>query len=407
MNVPSTYIATSFNRQLMVVIVFFCLVSTTSAQNLSANTKAKFVSKFPFSLTTRGIIIIKGGLGKNPAELNFVLDTGCGGISLDSATARQLNLEPLKSEQKIKGLSQLKQAEFITGQQLRLQNLRVDSLDFHINDYSFLSESNNIKIDGVIGYSFLKHFIVNINYSDFTIEIWRPGNYSYPKNGFIIPADVNKLVSVNAMVKDRRKIDTRFYFDTGADICFIFSEKFARDSNLLSNGKKIVVSGGEGLGGKQEMRLTTIDELRLGPYTLHDVPAYIYEDPYNVFNYPFCGGIIGNELLQRFNLVLNYPQNEVHLEPNRMFDDPFNYAYFGCSISTTDGRLIIKDIIKDSPAEIAGLQDEDVIFGINDNFKNDIFEYSKMLYKPGAKVRIFYLRDKKVKSTVVEVGSIL
>jgi hypothetical protein len=407
MTAPGIDIAICINRFRMIVIVFLYLVGTTSAQDPSANSKASFVSKFPFLLSSRGIIIIKGGIGENPAALNFVLDTGCGGISLDSATAKQLNLEPQKSEQKIKGLSQIKQAEFIPRQQLRLQNLRVENLDFHVNDYSFLSESNNIKIDGVIGYSFLKLFIVKINYNDFTIEIWRPGNYRYPKSGFIMSADVNKLVSVSAMVTDSRKIDTRFYFDTGADICFIFSAKFASDSNLLSNGKKIVVSAGEGIGGKQEMMLTTIDELRLGPFTLHKVPAYIYDDLYNVFNYPFCGGIIGNELLQRFNLVLNYPRNEVHLEPNRMYGDPFNYAYFGCSIFTNGGRLIIKDIIKDSPAEMAGLQEEDVIFGINENFKNDIFEYGKILYKPGEKVRIFYLRDKQVKSTVVEMGSIL
>ncbi|MCW3081677.1 aspartyl protease family protein [Segetibacter sp.] len=381
--------------------------------SLSANStdtdsqKANLLTKFSFTITNRGIIIIKGQLGVFTDSLNFILDTGSGGISLDSATARQFNLNPTTSGSTLKGLSQTKTAEFIFNQQLRLPRLHINNLDFHVNDYSFLTEAHNLKIHGVIGYSFLKSYIVKLDYEHLTIEVWKPGNITYPKDGYIIKTHANKLAAIEATVNDNRKIDSKFYFDTGADMCFLLSDKFVKDSNVLANNKKIFSSGAEGLGGKKEMMLTTVDEIQIGPYLLKKVPAYIFDDTHNVSNYPATGGIIGNELMERFNVIINYPADEIHIVPNSMFNNPFDYSYVGCSLLMENGKTIIKDIVKDSPAYVAGLKDNDIIYGINNNFKNDIEEYKTLLSKTGAKLKVFLLRGNQVTSTVVEVKSIL
>jgi len=47
---------------------------------------------FPFQRVHRGVILLKAGLDNFPDSLNFILDTGSGGISLDSATVTRLSL---------------------------------------------------------------------------------------------------------------------------------------------------------------------------------------------------------------------------------------------------------------------------------------------------------------------------
>lgn len=174
-------------------------------------------------LTGRGIIIIKGRIGSIPDTLNFILDTGSGGISLDSTTAMRFNLTPQITDATITGLSQKKQAEYIQGQQLELPGLTVDNLDFHINDYSFLTDANRIKIDGVIGYRFLSRYIIKINYETLKIEVWSPGNIKYPGKGYVMPAKIDKLAAINATINDSRRTGSDFYFDTGAELCFLLS----------------------------------------------------------------------------------------------------------------------------------------------------------------------------------------
>ncbi|MCW3113870.1 MAG: hypothetical protein JWR18_2266 [Segetibacter sp.] len=393
----------------LVFITFAVLFIHPSAHSkpFTESPKAQLVTKLPFMLTSRGIIILQGHFGAFPDTLNFILDTGSGGISLDSATAKHFHLTPSMTDETIRGLAQRKAGEFLFDQQLRLRTLKVDHLNFHINDYSFLSDAYNVKIDGVIGYSFLKSYIVKVNYEKLIIEIWSPGNIDYPKAGHVIKTTVTKLAAIGATVNDNRKIEGNFYFDTGADMCFLLPDKFIKDSSVLRSNKKILPSGAQGLGGRKEMMLTTVDEVNIGPYTLKKVPAFIFDDSYNVSNYPATGGIIGNELMERFNLVINYPANEIHIVPNAMFNTPFDYSYVGCNLILENGKAIIKDIIKDSPAHLAGLKNNDVIFGIDNNFTNDVEEYRNLLSKPGAKLKVFLLRGNVVESALVEVKSIL
>src|SRR5205085_10728169 len=84
---------------------------SSSAKSFRNPAPATFITKFPFTLSSRGIIIVKGLFANYPDTLNFVLDTGCGGISLDSTTAKNFNLTTVKTEETIKGISQIKAVE--------------------------------------------------------------------------------------------------------------------------------------------------------------------------------------------------------------------------------------------------------------------------------------------------------
>jgi hypothetical protein len=67
------------------------------------------------------------------------------------------------------------------------------------------------------------------------------------------------------------------------------------------------------------------------------------------------GGLLGNDLLRRFNLIVNYPQREIHLMPNTHFPEPFDYAYTGMATYYLDGNIVVEDIVPGSPADKAGL----------------------------------------------------
>src|SRR4051812_41980835 len=66
---------------------------------------SKLITRFPIKMLTGGIIIIQALIGENTDSLNFVLDTGSGGISLDSTTVGQLKLTPTKSNRTIRGIA--------------------------------------------------------------------------------------------------------------------------------------------------------------------------------------------------------------------------------------------------------------------------------------------------------------
>jgi len=158
-------------------------------------------------------------------------------------------------------------------------------------------------------------------------------------------------------------------------------------------GRRIINTQAEGLGGKKPMKITTIKEARIGKYRFKKVPTYIFNDEFNVTAYPHLGGLIGNDLLRRFNLVINYAENKIHLSPNLHFNDPFDYSYIGLGIFLVDGEVVVEDVIEESPGEKAGFIPGDIIIGMDNNFTKNIQAYKAMLQTPGARIKVVVLRD--------------
>ena len=93
------------------------------------------------------------------------------------------------------------------------------------------------------------------------------------------------------------------------------------------------------------MQLTTLKNFSLGPFRFRQIPTYIFNDAYDVTSYPQLGGLIGNELLRRFNLIVNYAHSEIYILPNSFYFQPFDYSYTGAFIGLIDSSVVVTDIM--------------------------------------------------------------
>src|ERR1044072_6685000 len=87
------------------MLLLLLAVLSVQAQEEFIPPPAKLIAKFPFKLLTGGIITIKARLSNYPDTLNFILDTGSGGISLDSSTANYLKVPTTLSDRTIRGIA--------------------------------------------------------------------------------------------------------------------------------------------------------------------------------------------------------------------------------------------------------------------------------------------------------------
>ena len=69
----------------------------------------------------------------------------------------------------------------------------------------------------------------------------------------------------------------------GAGVCMLLTKDFVADSSFIDKKKKRWIKEGEGLGGKIDMELMVMREVKLGPYRFRSVPVYIFDDENNVF----------------------------------------------------------------------------------------------------------------------------
>jgi len=381
--------------------LLFCLIAGTcllpafnfGQQGTEPIDAARHITTMPFTMLTGGIVIIQAAIDSFPDSLNFVLDTGSGGISLDSTTCSELKLPLQHSNRTIRGIAGIRTVDFAYGHTMHLPGLSVEKLDFHINDYDILTSVYGVKIDGIIGYSFFRRYIIKIDYDKMQMEVLTPGAIKYPRGGTLLKPRFSTLARQDLYVKDRIGITAKFYYDMGAGLCMLLSKNFVTDSMVLNTKKKMFETQAQGLGGKAEMSLTVIKELRIGPYRFRKVPTYIFNDEYNATSYPETGGLIGNDLLRRFNVVLNYGKQEIFIKPNTRYRDSFDYAYTGLGIYLINNEVTVMDVMKDSPAEKAGFKEGDVVLAMDKNFTGNIQVYKAMLQTLNTTISVM-VRDK-------------
>lgn len=377
----------------LLLIIFVFLFRFSIGQVTTYEKPSQLITKFPFKQLTGGVIVIQARFNNISEPLNFILDSGSGAISLDSATTAEFNIPHVPSGRTINGIAGTTEVDYSQNNKLVLPGLTVDSLDFYINNYDILSSVYGEKIDGIIGYSFLSRYIVKINYDSLKIEVYTTGRFAYPRNGYLLHPLFTALPIQSLTIKDARTVNANFYIDTGAGLCFLMSKQFENDSQVLKKSRKPVSIQVQGLGGKKQMLLTIIKEVQIGPYKFKKVPTDILDDEFNATSYPFLGGVIGNDILRRFNVIFNYAKREIHLLPNSHYTDEFDYSYTGLNMYYVDGRIILDDIINKSPAYKAGLKKDDIVVAVNANFSNDINIYKNLMQGVGQKVTLLIYRN--------------
>jgi hypothetical protein len=207
-------------KRILIYIFFSFWITSVIAQEQFVEKRAKFITKFPFKQLSGGVIVVQARLNNIVTPLNFILDTGSGGISLDSATCAEFQIPHSPSGRTINGIAGIREVDFARNNTLVLPGLRVEGLDFYINDYGILSNVYGEKIDGIIGYSFFSRYIVKVNYDSVKIEVFEPGSIRYPSGGYLLRPLFTTLPIQSLTLKDSRLIEGNFYIDTGAGLSF-------------------------------------------------------------------------------------------------------------------------------------------------------------------------------------------
>lgn len=348
----------------------------------------------PFEQLYGGVIIVKATLDAKPNDtLNFVLDTGSSHISLDSTTVSNLGLVAVPSSNEIRGIGGLKKVSQCLNQTLTIAGLKLTNIAFNVNDYTIIAESSGVHIDGILGFAFISKYILEVNYDSSVITIHGLNPIKYPRRGYTLPFTLNYLPKLTLKVSEQKKHTIPLYIDCGAGISMLYSEKMVSDSAFFAKGKKKLTVLIEGMGGITSTQLTTTKVVNIGPYKFKQVPTYVYNDKHDVLRYPYSSGLLGNDILRRFNWILNYNTQELHLMPNSNYYENFDYSYTGLSIYYKDKAIIVVDIADSSPAQLAGFEIGDIIIGINKTFVTTLKQAKDLLQTTNRNLQVIILRN--------------
>lgn len=322
----------------------------------------------------RNLIVIPLMLnGKGP--FNFVLDTGVGVFTItDPALKDILNLKPGR-RLVINGLGEDDgvSAFMTSGISVSMhgaESLPLTAVVFE-EDPFFLSTYLGTKVTGILGYEFFSSFVVKINYIEKIVTFYDHSHFKPRKNYEAIPIEIrsNKpFIKGACTLTDHNDVPVDLLIDTGAG--FPLSLQSYSDTRLAIPERHLQTQLGLGLNGVIHGSLARTDELTIGTFSFHQVVTSFpdYDNWEKKTESSKRHGSIGNFLLKRFSVILDYNNLKLYLKPNGRYNDPFEYDRVGIELvggGEDYNRFIVFQVKANSPASEAGIQPDDELTEIN------------------------------------------
>jgi hypothetical protein len=273
-------------------------------------------------------------------------------------------------------------------------------------DYLELKNSMGTEVHGILGYELFSRFVITINYEAKRLTLELPNKFKPKRSYKVLPItveDTKPFVHVKLQMNDSVKVDAKMLVDSGASHG-IFLESTS-DSMIQIPAKNIDAVLGRGLGGVIFGKIARIKSMDISDYRLEEAIAnfpldYSPKDTTKTnARTTFRNGSIGGDLLSRFTVVFNFPDEKIYLKKNAAFKKKFYYSLSGLTLRAKGNRLNefeITDVRKNTPAERSGIQIGDQLLFINgfDLSELELNNVNSLLsQKPGKKIKVQVLRN--------------
>ncbi len=267
-----------------------------------------------------GLILVELAIDGH-APMPFILDSG--GLNLltpDAARALGIRGE---GKQAIQGVgTQIQSMQVADVGAYRLGPVQLEQQRFLIVDLPLLltDRGDRPAIAGLIGYELLRRFTTRIDYDRQQLTFSAAGGLRDASGTNVLPLSFDgRTPMVHARVNG---IDGMFMMDTGDSSDLTVFAPFAAAHRISLDGK-ISASHSGGVGGIIESRRGQVASFALGQRALLDVPATISAPKSGVFASERLAGNLGQGILSRYVMTLDYASRRMQLERGKRWAQPF------------------------------------------------------------------------------------
>jgi len=259
----------------------------------------------PFTFTEKNNIQFKVLFNKRDT-LNLVFDTGASGFHLTREQIKKY-FNPDGKKEKIL-MSDINDNEFKIGH-LLCEHQQI----YPTSEAPFGSS-------GVVGWDVFDEKIVEINYDKNIIIIHN--------NALKISRDYQRMdlrfirehfFLTTQLEIGNQKFKNIFLFDTGYQRTVLLDKDLVNEQHYPKDKLPVIKKTTLKNSLNENVNVVTLlnERLRLGKYTLHNVPVQLLSSSNPL---GFKSHFLGNEVLKRFNTILDFKKNVAYFKPSKYFD---------------------------------------------------------------------------------------
>jgi hypothetical protein len=270
----------------------------------------------PFELVGNSLRINVNINGKGP--FSFLLDSGSGTTMISDRAADSLEIR-VGGDIPVRGVG-----GFGTIGIAEIDSLAIGQLSWWLSrvsvfDFKNLETLSLSTLDGILGYDFFARFPMRVSFDDQTLTLFDSRKATPQKPGERITADIFYQIPITDVWLNGKPL--RVGFDLGAQAGVVIrrqSRWYKEMADAIDTlAEKHSVGG---VGGTKQAKSFRADSLRIGALTIADPSVMVFGDDSALPLPDYVEGLLGVDILNRFNLFIDYGEGKIYFDPREAPD---------------------------------------------------------------------------------------
>lgn len=348
--------------------IFFLL----SFNVINAQPSEKFtLSEDAIPIVYKGHIYVQGSA--DSVKGNFVFDTGASNLYFDSVFFSSHNFEYQNFiNAKLPGAGAKPQDVIVV----------MDTVDFTFGNHFYQTTIVPVlKLkpilgdfsDGILGLNYFSESVLEIDYIHEFIKVHESIDLlNIVDYKMIAMKNIDNRLYVPLLININESLNIEGYFTLdlgsggGASLTSLVAKK-NNLNNIVKNKVKFYTKYG-GVGGESSSYDFRAGSLQISDFVFEDITMEYSLDTSGAMASSKSMGLLGNEILERFDILIDFKNSNLYLKPNENMGEVFGFSRLGFSFSDrhqTMGVWIVSGLHENRQAEKSGLKIDDQIISVN------------------------------------------
>lgn len=271
----------------------------------------------------------------------------------------------------------------------------VDELTYTVDEQEHLSHISPIiqlksivgdYADGILGIDKMGGKVIAIHYLDEQMGFWDQLGDTTGFTSIPIRYENNRIyLPLSVTVREGKTIQGEALMDLGSGGSVSLTSDMAEQHSLNELSPLLYYANFiGGIGGESSGCDFRANNVTIGPFSLDSVTMDFSNNTGGALSRAEYIAIIGNEIWERFDLMIDLSGERLYLRPNTKFKEPFLSPVRGFSCtdrSKTLGYWVVNALYTQSNAEKAGLRNGDHVTAVNGRSVKEIsFEERRTIF---------------------------
>ncbi len=200
------------------------------------------------------------------------------------------------------------------------------------------------------------------------------------------------IIDAELELADGERLSGKVLFDTAAGLSLLLNSPFVKNNEVVEKSGQHYQAEMESLTTEVGYDVVKVKSVTIAGQKFGEMEVVLSSSRQGVTSDAAYMGILGNDIIERFDIFLDFSGRTLYLRPNAKVADNFQFNLCGLQLTRKDAVITVRNVVENSPADKAGFETGDQIISVDGQAADNTEEVRQWFENDGATVSVLINR---------------